>query len=84
MLDILVGKPLNPGSPDQVVRYLHGAMGYKPEKTTDTGAASVAGDALYKIKIKNPHNIAIDVIFEMRRMTKLKGMLGFQNWIWEY
>jgi hypothetical protein len=24
------------------------------------------------------------VIFEMRRMVKLKGMLGFQQWIWEY
>jgi DNA polymerase I-like protein with 3'-5' exonuclease and polymerase domains len=83
-LNILVGRELNPGSPDQVVKYLHGAMGYRPEKTTDKGAPSVAGDALYKIKIKNSNNVAIDVIFEMRRMTKLKGMLGFESWLWEY
>jgi hypothetical protein len=84
VLNVLVGRELNPGSPDQVVKYLHGAMGYRPEKTTDKGAPSVAGDALYKIKIKNPNNVAIDVIFEMRRMTKLKGMLGFESWLWEY
>jgi hypothetical protein len=84
VLNILVGKPLNPGSPDQVVKYLHGLMGYRPEKTTDSGAPSVAGDALYKIKIKNPKNVAIDVIFEMRRMVKLKGSLNFESWIWKY
>lgn len=84
VLKILVGFELNPGSPDQVVKYLHMQMRYKPEKTTDKGAPSVAGDALYKIKLKHPKNVAIDVIFEMRRMVKLKGMLGFQQWIWEY
>lgn len=84
VLRVLVGFDLNPGSPDQVVKYLHGQMRYKPEKTTDKGAPSVAGDALYKIKLKHPKNLAIDVIFEMRRMVKLKGMLGFQQWIWEY
>jgi DNA polymerase I-like protein with 3'-5' exonuclease and polymerase domains len=84
ILRILVGYNLNLGSPDQVVRYLHQQLRYKPEKTTDKGAPSVAGDALYKIKIKHPKNVAIDVIFEMRRMVKLKGMLKFQQWIWEY
>lgn len=84
ILKILVGFDLNPGSPDQVVKYLHTQMRYKAEKTTDKGAPSVAGDALYKIKLKHPKNVAIDVIFEMRRMVKLKGMLGFQQWIWEY
>jgi len=84
VLKILVGFELNPGSPDQVVKYLHTQLRYKPEKTTDKGAPSVAGDALYKIKLKHPKNVAIDVIFEMRRMVKLKGMLGFQQWIWEY
>lgn len=84
VLKFLVGKPLNPGSPDQVADYLHTALGYRPEKTTKTGAPSVAGDALYKIKLKHPKNLAIDVIIEMRRMVKLKGMLGFKDWIWEY
>jgi DNA polymerase I-like protein with 3'-5' exonuclease and polymerase domains len=84
VLRILVGFDLNPGSPDQVVNYLHTQLRYKPEKTTDKGSPSVAGDALYKIKLKHPKNVAIDVIFEMRRMVKLKGMLGFQQWIWEY
>ena len=84
VLKILVGFDLNPGSPDQVVNYLHTQLRYKPEKTTDKGSPSVAGDALYKIKLKHPKNVAIDVIFEMRRMVKLKGMLGFQQWIWEY
>lgn len=83
VLKMLVGYDLNAGSPDQVVKYLHGQLGYSPEKTTEKGAPSVAGDALYKIKIKHPRNYAIDTILEMRRMVKLKGMLGFKEWIWE-
>lgn len=83
VLRMLVGYDLNAGSPDQVAKYLHVQLGYSPEKTTEKGAASVAGDALYKIKIKHPKNVAIDVILEMRRMVKLKGMLGFKEWIWE-
>lgn len=84
VLKSLVGYEVNPGSPDQVVKYLHSRMGYQAEKTTDSGGASVAGDALYKIKLKHRENLAIDVILEMRRMVKLKGMLGFQQWVWSY
>lgn len=84
VLKALVGFELNPASPDQVVKYLHSRMGYAPEKRTDAGAPSVAGDALYKIKLKHKNNLAIDVIFEMRRMVKLKGMLSFTQWIWTY
>lgn len=84
VLKSLIGYEVNPGSPDQVVKYLHSRMGYQAEKTTDTGGASVAGDALYKIKLKHRENLAIDVILEMRRMVKLKGMLGFQQWVWSY
>lgn len=83
VLKALVGYELNAGSPDQVVKYLHGQMLYGAEKTTDKGAPSVAGDALYKIKLKHPKNVAIDVIFEMRRMVKLRGMMNFGEWIWE-
>jgi hypothetical protein len=83
VLDLLVGRPLNPASPDQVVRYLHEDLRYRPEKWTATKQPSVAGDALYKIKIKHPDNVVLDVIIEMRRMAKLGGMLGFQDWYWE-
>jgi hypothetical protein len=84
VLKSLIGYEVNPGSPDQVVKYLHSRMGYQAEKTTDSGGASVAGDALYKIKLKHRENLAIDVILEMRRMVKLKGMLGFTQWVWSY
>lgn len=83
VLDILVGRSLNPGSPDQVVRYLHTDLRYKPEKQTDSGVPSVGADALYKIKIKHPDNVALDVIIEMRRMIKLSSSLKFEDWYWE-
>lgn len=84
VLNILVGEKINASSPDQVVNYLHNKLKYRPEKTTLQGSPSVAGDALYKIKIKHPKNITIDVIIEMRRMMKIKGMLGFEQWVWRY
>lgn len=83
VLDILVGRPLNPGSPDQVVRYLHTDLRYAAEKQTATGAPSVGSDALYKILIKHPENVAIRVIIEMRRMIKLSSSLKFEDWYWE-
>lgn len=82
ILDKLVGYPLNAGSNPQCVKYFHQGMGYAAVKKSEkTGAPSLAGDALYKLKTKHD-NPAIDVILALREANKQESMLGFKPLIW--
>ncbi len=78
ILKILVGYDLNPGSSKQCATYFHEELGYDVVKKTESGAPSLAGDALYMLKVKHPANTAIDVIIAVRDCEQQLEQLRFK------
>lgn len=75
ILSILVGRKLNPASPKQVAEYLFDDMEHDvKERSTDK-------DTLYKLKLKYPKNVALDVLLLLREESKYASMLDFQTYI---
>src|SRR6185503_9017669 len=60
--------------------YFHNMLGYKVVKHTKTGAASLAADALLKLKLKH-ENLVIDFLLKYREKLKESGTLNFKQWI---
>jgi len=69
------------GSPKQCVRYYHEIMGYPKVDRTPSGEPSLAADALYKLKLKKPDNISIDILLKLRERIKESGSLKFEAWL---
>lgn len=84
VLSILVGKEcgheLLPTSSKSCAKYFHELLGYKVIKRTDSGAPSLGGAELYKLKLKYPENIAIDVCLKYRQLVKESGQIKFKLW----
>lgn len=89
ILKILVGYELNPSSPKQCMNYFHTEQMFAVVKTTkktsptsDSGP-SLAGDALYMLKVKHPNCVTIDVILAIRDCEKQIAQLQFKAIPWE-
>jgi hypothetical protein len=79
ILDKLVGRAFNAGSPKQCIEYFHEDMGYPVVKKSKlTGGPSVAGDALYLLLLAHPENPVPRVILAMRDVSKQLTQLQFK------
>jgi hypothetical protein len=74
----------NPGSSTQLTKYFHTKLHYKVQETTDTGAPSLGGKALYELALSYP-NPLIPCILHYRELVKERSMTEFGNHIfpWE-
>jgi hypothetical protein len=80
-MKLLTNTDLLPTSSKSCVKYFHDAMGYKViRRSTKTGAPSLDEKSLYKLKIGNPQNVIIDLVFAFRRKIKETGILKFNPW----
>lgn len=92
-INIIKGKnykeKLLPSSSQSCVKYFHDYLRYavvsrsrniskKTGKRLNT--PSLNEKALYKLKLKYPQNILIDICIAYRRKLKETGMLGFEEW----
>lgn len=75
------GVDLLPTSSKSCIKYFHDMLGYPiVGKSKDTGAPSLNETNMWKLKLKNPHNVAIDFCIKYRQHKKESGMLGFEPW----
>ncbi|CAK0776612.1 hypothetical protein CCP2SC5_740004 [Azospirillaceae bacterium] len=74
---VLVGWDIELASNPQAIRYFHTQMEYDAVDKTATGAPSLKGAALYKLKLKYPHNPMLDVLLRFRETAKATSMLHF-------
>lgn len=74
------GKSDLPSSPKQCVKYFHEFLNYSVVSKTDTGAPSLAADAMYKLKLKGIDNPVIDIVLAYRTKQKESGSLKFLPW----
>lgn len=80
ILQYLVGHPLLPSSPKQCVNYFHYELNYASVARTDKGAPTLKGEAMYKLKVKYPENVAIDICLKYRELKKQNGTLKATHW----
>lgn len=67
-------------SPKQCVKYFHDIMGYPVVGKTKAGEPGLAADNLYKLKLRVPENVVIDLILAYRERAKEAGSLKFNDW----
>jgi hypothetical protein len=68
-------------SPKQCCKYFHEIMGYAVVGKTGEGAPSLKADLMYRLKMKQPENVVIDLILAYRERAKEAGSLKFNPWI---
>src|SRR5277367_2272020 len=61
----------NPGSPKQLGELLFKTMGFKPFRTTDSGAASTDKETLAELAKEHPENEFLTVLSEFRELAAL-------------
>lgn len=84
MCRILTGPEVDllPTSSKSCVKYFHDTLGYPVVgRSAKTGAPSLNETNMWKLKLKAPHNVAIDVCVKYRQTKKESGQLGFEPWI---
>ena len=71
-LHAVVGFPLNPNSPKQLIAYFYGTQGYRPYKSKTTKNVSVDADALKRLSIKGSKEAAL--ILDIRKRSKIRSV----------
>lgn len=78
---ILVGPDVDylPTSPKKVVDYFHGMLKYPVvARSKKTGEPSLGKEAMYKLMLKNPMNLVIEITLLYRALKKFSGGLKSQ------
>ena len=84
MCRLLLGDNFLPSSNKDCVNYFHGKMNYPIIMRTKKGNSSLGKGSLYKLKLKYPENILIDICLKFREITKAAGSLKFNDWKLEW
>ena len=80
MCRLLLGRNFLPTSHKDCPQYFHTEMGYKVVARTKKQAPSLGKGAMYKLKLKYPHNPIIDICLRYRQVGKKAGDLKWNKW----